>query len=100
GPGDRVGLMMPNVPQFLVVYYGILRAGAIVVPMNPLLKSREVDYYLSDSGAAAVFAWHDVAGEAPGDAITVESDASEALLGEHKPLAGVVDRDESDTAVI
>ena len=41
-PGDRVGLMLPNVPQFAVAYYGILRAGAIVVPMNVLLKRREV----------------------------------------------------------
>ena len=38
GVGDRVGLMLPNVPEFAVVYYGVLRAGAIVVPMNPLLK--------------------------------------------------------------
>ena len=69
--------------------------------MNPLLKSREVDYYLSDSGAAAAFAWHDVAGEAPGDAITVESRrVCGRSWGEHEPLAGVVDRDESDTAVI
>ena len=50
--GDRVGLMLPNVPEFAVLYYGILRAGAIVVPMNPLLKAREVDYYLSDSQAS------------------------------------------------
>ena len=41
-PGDRVGLMLPNVPQFAVAYYGILRAGAVVVPMNVLLKEREV----------------------------------------------------------
>ena len=37
-PGDRVGLMMPNVPYFPVIYYGILRAGGVVVPMNVLLK--------------------------------------------------------------
>ena len=34
GPGDRVGLMLPNVPAFAVCYYAILRAGAVVVPMN------------------------------------------------------------------
>ena len=38
GPGDRVGLMLPNVPEFAVVYYGVLRAGAVAVPMNVLLK--------------------------------------------------------------
>ena len=64
GPGDRVGLMLPNLPQFPVIYYGILRAGAVVVPMNPLFKSREVEYYLADSEASALFAWEGVATEA------------------------------------
>ena len=41
-PGDRVGIMLPNVPYFGAVYYGILRAGGVVVPMNVLLKGREV----------------------------------------------------------
>src|SRR3954454_12769180 len=57
-PGDRVGLMLPNVPYFPVIYYGILRAGAAVVPMNVLLKGREVSFYLSDPGAKHLFAWH------------------------------------------
>src|SRR5689334_4336532 len=56
-PGDRVGIMLPNVPYFGVVYYGILRAGGVVVPMNVLLKGREVAFYLSDSGAKVMFAW-------------------------------------------
>ena len=56
-PGDRVGLMLPNVPAFPVLYYGILRAGGVVVPMNPLLKAREVKHYLGDSGARLVIAW-------------------------------------------
>ncbi len=63
-PGDRVGLMLPNVAEVPVVYYGILRAGGVVVPMNPLLKAREVAYYLGDSGAGLVFAWHAFAAEA------------------------------------
>src|ERR1700709_1128040 len=46
--GDRVGIMLPNVPYFPVCYYGALRAGAIVVPMNVLLKGREVEFYCSD----------------------------------------------------
>jgi long-chain acyl-CoA synthetase len=50
-PGDRVGLMLPNVLAFPVLYYGILRAGGIVVPINPLLKAREVEHCLGDSGA-------------------------------------------------
>lgn len=54
GPGDRVGVVLPNVVEFAVAYYGALRAGAIVVPMNPLLATREVEYYLRDSAAAAL----------------------------------------------
>ena len=57
-PGDRAGIMLPNVTEFAVVYYGVLRAGGVVVPMNPLLKRREVAYYLGDSGAGLIFAWH------------------------------------------
>jgi long-chain acyl-CoA synthetase len=40
--GDRVGVMLPNVAEFAIVYYGVLRAGGVAVPMNPLLKEREV----------------------------------------------------------
>src|ERR1700737_3421386 len=63
-PGDRVGIMLPNVPAFPIAFYGALAAGAIVVPMNPLLKSREVAYYLGDSGAKVVVAWQALAAEA------------------------------------
>jgi long-chain acyl-CoA synthetase len=56
-PGDRVAIMLPNVPHFAVCYYGILRTGAIVVPMNVLLKRREVAYHLQDASAKLVFAW-------------------------------------------
>ncbi len=49
--GDRVGMQLPNVPYFPIVYYGALRLGAVVVPMNPLLKEGEVAYHLSDAGA-------------------------------------------------
>ena len=57
GPGDRVAVMLPNVVQFAVCYYGALRAGAVVVPMNVLLKEREVAFYLRDSGANVLFGW-------------------------------------------
>ena len=62
--GDRVGIMLPNVPHFAVCYYGVLRAGGVVVPMNVLLKRREVAFYLSDSGAKLLFAWHGFAEDA------------------------------------
>src|SRR5688572_18434726 len=67
-PGDRVGIMLPNVPYFAPVYYGVLRAGGVVVPMNVLLKGREVKFYLEDSGAKILFAWHDFAEAAEGGA--------------------------------
>ena len=57
-PGDRVGIMLPNVPYFPAVYYGVLRAGGVVVPMNVLLKAREVGYYLADPQVKVLFAWH------------------------------------------
>src|SRR5271154_4417155 len=63
-PGDRVGIMMPNVAEVPVVYYGVLRAGGVVVPMNPLLKGREGAYYLGDSRAGLIFSWHAFAGQA------------------------------------
>jgi long-chain acyl-CoA synthetase len=52
--GDRVVLMLPNAPEFGVGYFGILSAGATVVPLNPLLKPAEIRYILEDSGAAAM----------------------------------------------
>src|SRR3954447_11546857 len=56
-PGDRVALIIPNVAYFPIAYYAILRCGAVVVPMNPLLKAGEIAYAWSDSGAevAVVF---------------------------------------------
>ena len=48
--------MLPNIPDFAAIYYGVLRAGGVVVPMNPLLKAREIAYYLADSGAELMFA--------------------------------------------
>ena len=53
-PGDRVGIYLPNLPQFVTAFHGTLRAGGIVVPMNPQYKSREISHLLSDSGAKAV----------------------------------------------
>lgn len=63
-PGDRVAVMMPNLPAFPVHFYGALLAGAVVVPMNPLLREREVEYYLRDSGATVLFAAEGSGGDA------------------------------------
>jgi long-chain acyl-CoA synthetase len=55
GRGDTVALACPNLPYFPFVYYGILKAGATVVPLNVLLRSREIAYHLRDCGARALF---------------------------------------------
>ncbi|GAA2126588.1 long-chain fatty acid--CoA ligase [Nocardioides bigeumensis] len=55
GRGDKVALTCPNLPYFPIVYYGILKAGAVVVPLNVLNKGRENAYFLEDSGAKAYF---------------------------------------------
>ncbi|MBC7797103.1 MAG: long-chain fatty acid--CoA ligase [Pyrinomonadaceae bacterium] len=53
--GDKVALSCPNLPQFPFIYYGILKTGAVVVPLNILLKGREIAYHLTDSDAKAYF---------------------------------------------
>ena len=105
-PGDRVALVSPNLPQMPAIYYGILRYGAIVVPLNPLLKAREIEYHLKDSGAVLAFAWEGVMGEvAPGAASAgsrvIPIDAGfMALVAPIEPLPGVAAADKGDTAVI
>lgn len=54
--GDRVALMLGNCPEFVIAYHGILRAGAVVVPINPVYTSGEISYILSNSQAKAVIA--------------------------------------------
>ena len=63
-PGDAVALQLPNVPHFVVAYFGILKAGCVVVPMNVLYKSPEVAHVLHDSGARMLITWAGVAEEA------------------------------------
>src|ERR1700750_2366170 len=93
-PGDRVGVMLPNVLEFPLAYYGVLRAGGIVVPMNVLLKRREIAFYLEESGAKLLLAWHGFAEEARNGAtdagaepIEVEPESFAELLGDREPSA-------------
>jgi long-chain acyl-CoA synthetase len=105
-PGDRVGMVLPNVVSFPVLFYGAQLAGAAVVPMNPLLKAREVEYYLRDSGARVVLAAEAVAEPAREAAATVGVEAvavdpalpREAMADE--PANDVVERADDDPAVI
>ncbi|HEX8959820.1 MAG TPA: long-chain fatty acid--CoA ligase [Solirubrobacterales bacterium] len=122
-PGDRVGVMLPNVPEFPIAYYGTLRAGGVVVPMNVLLKRREIAFYLEDSGARLLLVWHGFAAEARAAAdeagaelVEVEPAAFAATLAGLPPTGSgvpyerigdikhtgtdVVATDEDDTAVI
>ncbi|MBL0747028.1 long-chain-fatty-acid--CoA ligase [Nocardioides baculatus] len=124
-PGDKVALSCPNLPYFPIVYYGILKAGATVVPLNVLLKGREVAYHLDDSDAKAYFCFQgtpelpigteghagfeqtdscehffvitaDPAAESPIDGTQT---LGQALAGQ-SPAFDSVDVDDDDTAVI
>jgi long-chain acyl-CoA synthetase len=106
-PGDRVGVMLPNVPEFAIAYYGVLRAGGVVVPMNVLLKQREVAFYLGDAAAGLIFAWHAMADEAIAGAgqvgaecLVVEPSEFAELLADADPTGEIADRVADDTAVI
>ncbi|MBS1843708.1 MAG: long-chain fatty acid--CoA ligase [Actinobacteria bacterium] len=106
-PGDRVAVMLPNVLEFPLAYYGALHAGGIVVPMNVLLKRREIAFYLEDSGAKLLLAWHEFVEEARAGAdevgaelIEVEPEEFAATLKELEPAPEIAAVDDEDTAVI
>ena len=106
-PGDRIGLMVPNVPEFGLVFYAALRCGAVVVPMNPLLKEREIAYYLGDSGARFLFAWHGIADvaaagakEAGAERVVVGTPEFAESYSSQPPAGEAAARGPSDTAVI
>ncbi|HAE28320.1 MULTISPECIES: AMP-binding protein [Hyphomonas] len=62
GVGDRVAVFLPNCPQFSIAFFGILKRGAILVPVNPMVKGRELAHYLEDSGARLVLALDTLSG--------------------------------------
>ncbi|MEV8596150.1 long-chain fatty acid--CoA ligase [Streptomyces sp. NPDC052012] len=106
-PGDRAALTMPNVPLFPVVYYGILRAGGVVVPMNPLLKAREVAFTLRDCGARTALVFPPFADEVARAAaetgtacLVTEPLAFDDLLRACEPMSGIVERTDDDPALI
>ncbi|WP_320670026.1 long-chain-fatty-acid--CoA ligase [Patulibacter defluvii] len=110
-PGDAVAVMLPNLPEFVIAYWGILRAGAVVIPMNPLLRAREIGYFLADSGARGFV--HPAGSEAPDPAADVRLTASWTVGGDPAgpdelslalaaatPLREVVARAADDPAVV
>lgn len=111
GEGDRICLMLPNVIPFVPFYYAALSLGAVVVPMNPLLRDREITHYLKDSGATHIVALGgeagaalggDVGGVAERHRVTAHLiDPAQGLtpfLGQ--PVTEVADKAPGDTAVI
>ena len=116
-PGDTVGLQLPNLPQFIVAYFGILKAGGVVVPMNVLLKGPEIAFYLGNSQAKLFITFAGVAEEAakgaaeagvtavysvgiPGLVEAPDLTPFEALLAGDDPGPQLVSRLPQDTAVI
>ncbi|MBS1693697.1 MAG: long-chain fatty acid--CoA ligase [Actinobacteria bacterium] len=106
-PGDRVGVMAPNTPAFAVVFYGILHRGAIAVPMNPLLKAAEVEYYLANTGAGALIATPasthaaSVGAAAASARVWIVDDAAlTELIADLPAQAAPVPRGDDDTAVV
>ena len=74
-PGDRVATLHPNSPQLLLAYFAIIKAGCVVVPVNPIYTAREIAHILGDSGARAVIVHQDWAArlqEVGDDAPSVE----------------------------
>jgi len=61
-PGDKVALMLPNTPHFPISYYSILKVGAVVVPVNIMLKESDIRYIFEDAQVKAVIAWEGFAG--------------------------------------
>lgn len=113
GPGDAVAVLIPNVPDFARVYYAILSLGAIVVPVHALLKAREIEYVLQDSGAsllicAAPLLQEGAAGAAAGgiDVLTVMAPDDDGLprleaeAAASEPIRTYVPCQPSDTATI
>ena len=84
GAGDRVAVMMPNVLQYPVAVAGVLRAGMVVVNVNPLYTARELEHQLRDSGASAIVVLENFAH-------TVEAVAARGLVLEHVCVATLGD---------
>jgi hypothetical protein len=107
-PGDRVALILPNVPAYPVAFFGTLLAGGTVVPMNPLLKSGEIDFFFTDSGAKIAFVWPDFVDEATKGAKNsgtriITCDPMGPVAGQldgGEPVTTPVERADDDTAVI
>ena len=118
--GQHVALMLPNVPQFTIAYFGSHYAGNPVVPLNVLLTADEVEYHLSDSDAVALVVWEGfleqaragfLRSESCKHLVVVKADRTDmtaaegehnltALIGTAEPVHEVAPTNPEDTAVI
>ena len=88
-PGDRVGLQLPNIPQFILAYFGILKAGGVVVPMNPLLRAPEIAFQLEDSGASTLITYGGFLDEAAKAAEAAALTSLYVVTGTGAPATGI-----------
>jgi len=104
GKGDRVLLIAPSVPEFIVAYYGLHLVGATVIAMNTMSTKAEISYVLQDSGASLVVAWHESLDGASRAAAELDLACwpldEDAKVDRGTPVASPVDGDPHDTAVI
>jgi long-chain acyl-CoA synthetase len=91
--GDRVGIMLPNCPHFPIAYYAVLGLGAVAIPLNIMLKAREMAYQLEDSEARAIIAWESFSPEVEKAAANLEVLTFRIYLGDNLPSGslGLVD---------
>jgi long-chain acyl-CoA synthetase len=95
GRGDRVAIQLPNVPAFVDFYFATLRLGAVVVPVNPLLRAAESAFTLEDAEARVLIAWHEAEAPEGGAGAGVESIRIEEPFG-----GSALDGIEGDDAVV
>ncbi|MCD0174174.1 AMP-binding protein, partial [Micrococcus luteus] len=108
GPGDRVAVLLPNVPAFVAVYEALMRLGAVMVPLNPLFTARELEYFLEDSGARVLWAMpglpavDEVAGNVDVEVVTLDLEAvgRECAAEGIAPVTEITPRDPDDDAVL
>ena len=95
-PGQVVAMQLPNLPQFLTAYFGALKAGMVVLPLNPLLKAPEIEYHLSDSSAAILIGFDSIHQEAAkaceqlGIPLYLVSFSQEALPEGTRPVSDLI----------
>ncbi len=87
--GDRVALLLPNVPHFCISYFGILSLGAIVVPVNIMYNKEEIEFILKDSGASALITWTGFQGQALPAAQASPDCKNVLILGENIPSGSI-----------